>query len=974
MLKSLLTKGIFVALLATLGLTQSFAQVFWSEDFSDQASSTTNWTAGGTNDGPLDWVWTNDADAGAWDGPWAGPTASTGYFYFDSDANGEFPHDVTLSGPGAGIDCSGKTDVRLKFSTFFRTFNGNDVAQVGVSTDGVNYTYHNIPEFDALIDEGTAGSAQVVDGTVEVDIDEADNQPAVWIQFRWQGNFEYYWKVDDITLAEYQIPTYDITFRVNASLITLDPAGMKIAGTFNGFADADMTDEGNGVWSYTHTFNEGDVVLYKFKNGPSGWESGQQACGVDDGFGGYNRTITATADAVLAAICFNSCLPCQVTCETNPDKIICDNFDAYSTAQRLGPQATWWSTWSGTEGTTEDGIVSTEQGFSAPNSLKIISTAAGGGPQDVVLNLGNKTSGNYQLKWKMFVPTGKRGYYNIQNVVPIGAGDWNLDVFFADANSGNIQIGAGASLASFTYPQNEWFDVEHLIDLDNNLLTLYIDGVFVKKMAFAKNLGGIDFFGIDNLHEYFVDNVEYVQLPAVVFNADVCDAAVDISGSLGQAAGIVTTVGPYDITSATLDPVNDPTEGFECHSNDPLQGNHWFTFVGDGNTYNIKSVDCGASPIQDGDTQFSLYTGSCGDYTPLDCNDDVAFPSDLHSTLTISTEPGVVYYLMVDSWEGYEGTYCLEISQIASIDCNNALVGLNLLSSEYLCWGDVLTSIMVFDESTYTIPNLGPIGGHIWVVSEQPLDPNVFPDGAGGGLVSGFVNPGIPGLNLPNDNSFLTAPGEYYLTSVLLAGGTLIDPANGASIFNIDITNGCFFMGESHKFVVVPELQEIVAFGSSELLPSGNVNVDLTVDGGFGAAVGDPTLYNFNWSNGATTATLSDVPNVDYSVTISDITGCVDDFVVDIPSSTNDPSTVKVLTLTPNPTSGFVNLNLNLVTAADVQIEVVNTLGQNIQTIQAGKTATLTQAIDLTTAPSGTYILRVRMDNESAVRRVTVQH
>ena len=161
---------------------------------------------------------------------------------------------------------------------------------------------------------------------------------------------------------------------------------------------------------------------------------------------------------------------------SNPMSIVCDNIDTYVTNLKLGPQATWFTTWSGTEGTTEDGIVTTEQAASAPNSFKINSTAATGGPQDVVLKLNNQTAGNYELKWKMYIPTGKNAYYNIQDVVPIAAGVWNLDVFFNDAGVGAYGMGTTAVPGNFSYPYDTWFEVKHVIDLDNNLLKLFING------------------------------------------------------------------------------------------------------------------------------------------------------------------------------------------------------------------------------------------------------------------------------------------------------------------------------------------------------------------------------------------------------------------------------------------------------------------------------------------------------------------
>jgi stage V sporulation protein SpoVS len=78
--------------------------------------------------------------------------------------------------------------------------------------------------------------------------------------------------------------------------------------------------------------------------------------------------------------------------------------------------------------------------------------------------------------------------------------------------------------------------------------------------------------------------------------------------------------------------------------------------------------------------------------------------------------------------------------------------------------------------------------------------------------------------------------------------------------------------------------------------------------------------------------------------------------------------------LSPNPTTGLLNVNLKMTQAADVQIEVVNTLGQTVETLQLGKTTGVNQSIDLSGVASGMYTIRVRMDNETAVRRVAVQH
>jgi 1,4-alpha-glucan branching enzyme len=106
--------------------------------------------------------------------------------------------------------------------------------------------------------------------------------------------------------------TSAVTFRVNMSNETVSPNGVHIAGDFQlwNSAGTPMTDEGNGIWSYTAEFNEGSLLQYKFING-NAWGSDESvpgSCAVNG-----NRTFTVGADdIVLDVVCFGSCLDCGV--------------------------------------------------------------------------------------------------------------------------------------------------------------------------------------------------------------------------------------------------------------------------------------------------------------------------------------------------------------------------------------------------------------------------------------------------------------------------------------------------------------------------------------------------------------------------------------------------------------------------------------------------------------------------------------
>lgn len=107
------------------------------------------------------------------------------------------------------------------------------------------------------------------------------------------------------------MPQRSVTFQVDMTGVTL--AGpVHIAGSFNGWnATADtMTPQGNNIYARTYTLIEGTPYQYKFLKGPgfSNEESVPAACGVPNGFGGFNRQFTpAGANATLAAVQFSSC-------------------------------------------------------------------------------------------------------------------------------------------------------------------------------------------------------------------------------------------------------------------------------------------------------------------------------------------------------------------------------------------------------------------------------------------------------------------------------------------------------------------------------------------------------------------------------------------------------------------------------------------------------------------------------------------
>ncbi|MBK8427595.1 MAG: T9SS type A sorting domain-containing protein [Lewinellaceae bacterium] len=133
----------------------------------------------------------------------------------------------------------------------------------------------------------------------------------------------------------------------------------------------------------------------------------------------------------------------------------------------------------------------------------------------------------------------------------------------------------------------------------------------------------------------------------------------------------------------------------------------------------------------------------------------------------------------------------------------------------------------------------------------------------------------------------------------------------------------------------------------------------------------DNPPYQFLWSTGSTVDSISNVAAGTYSVTVTDVNGCTDALQVLVGSvSTNDIEGLTSLALQPNPTSGTALIQASFDQAVDVQVQVLNLLGQNIWETNASRTTNLSETLDLTTMPDGLYLVRLTVDGQTATRKL----
>jgi hypothetical protein len=356
--------------------------------------------------------------------------------------------------------------------------------------------------------------------------------------------------------------------------------------------------------------------------------------------------------------------------------IICDGLESFADGP-VSDQSAHWAPW--TSSPANDGLVTEELAFEGCKSLKITDED----PDDQLLLLGDRTEGNYLLEWQMYIPDGNLGYFNLQKF-EVPNTEFGMQVeYFAD---GTATLDAGAAdVVTFDWAADTWQKYQFLIDLDNDYIIMLIDDIVIYEWPFnwtsfttsgSVSLGSIDFFGNTNC-AYYLDNILFQQLPSVPGNA--CAGAEDIQSNLGGGLGVVVSSGPYDNTNYTTTS-QDPDFGWECFGEPDgsggapsLERTRWFTFVGDGESYFIEAVECGDDPIDFGDTQFVIYSGSdCSNLEAVLCSDDgpnAQAGGPFPAGDTLQTEAGVVYYIMTDGFGPdfpADGEFCMEFTQLST--------------------------------------------------------------------------------------------------------------------------------------------------------------------------------------------------------------------------------------------------------------------------------------------------------------------
>lgn len=200
-----------------------------------------------------------------------------------------------------------------------------------------------------------------------------------------------------------------------------------------------------------------------------------------------------------------------VTLQENIEVIVDDDFEEYTVGNKIAVESQaaghdWWTTWSNTPGSAEDGVVATQGTKTGHFTYN----------NDQVLLLGDAESAQYIASFDMYIPNGKDAYNNILHIFAGSGSEWGVEVNYKKSDGTYIEVAGGQT--TFECPYDEWFNVRYDIDLDNDLATFYVDDVEIVSWQFSlktdgsqgtRRLAAIDFFPPTSASasEYYIDNV-----------------------------------------------------------------------------------------------------------------------------------------------------------------------------------------------------------------------------------------------------------------------------------------------------------------------------------------------------------------------------------------------------------------------------------------------------------------------------------
>lgn len=139
-------------------------------------------------------------------------------------------------------------------------------------------------------------------------------------------------------------------------------------------------------------------------------------------------------------------------------------------------------------------------------------------------------------------------------------------------------------------------------------------------------------------------------------------------------------------------------------------------------------------------------------------------------------------------------------------------------------------------------------------------------------------------------------------------------------------------------------------------------------------ATGGTPPYSYMWSNGGSTATISNVGAGPYTVTVTDGNGCTSTASANVLVSIDGEQNSMEFGAYPNPNDGTFKVFVNVTEATDISVRIVDIVGKVVYEDQAAASTSMERTVNLSSQAAGIYFVRVKAADVTRTLKIEVRH
>ena len=201
--------------------------------------------------------------------------------------------------------------------------------------------------------------------------------------------------------------------------------------------------------------------------------------------------------------------------------------------------------------------------------------------------------------------------------------------------------------------------------------------------------------------------------------------------------------------------------------------------------------------------------------------------------------------------------------------------------------------------------------------------------------------------------------------------------AEGANPTNLPAGTYCVTItdainGTINSCIEITEPAELTNTVSSTPENEGEMDGTATVVASGGI---EPYTYSWNTDPEQTTSVATNLNTGTYWVTITDANGCesINTVFVDQTTGINEIEGLNRFEIFPNPSKGQVSINIDFEQASNIKLELYNSLGQRVYSIEEKSISNIQDTFEWSKLPKGMYWLSLSVNDERTTKRLILQ-